>query len=77
MDIKAGEVITIESRALPNGKGGIFINGELVDELPSEAESDAAAKRMVRMMIVAGDAKQAGQAYENDQPIGLWDELLS
>lgn len=65
----------IESKLLPSGKGGLFLDGVLVAEFPTENDSDEAAKMAVRQMIVAGAAKQAGKAYENGHPIGLWDDF--
>lgn len=63
----------IESRRLPDGKGGLFIDDELMETFESEASSDSAAILMVRMMVVAGVAEQAGQVYKDEKPIDLFD----
>lgn len=65
--------VCIESRAMPDGKGGLFVDGELIQTFESEAESDSAAIAAVRHMVVAGIAEQAGQAFKDDKPIDLFD----
>lgn len=72
-ELKNGMNVCIESRALPDGKGGLFLNDELIQDFDTEAESDSAAIHAVRMMIVDGIAEQAGQAFKDDKPIELFD----
>jgi len=63
----------IESRKLPDGRGGVFIDGELIDTCDTEAESDSVAIAMVRLMVIAGVATQAGQAFKDEKPMDLFD----
>jgi hypothetical protein len=65
----------VESKALEDGRGGLFLNGELLDTFPSEAESDAAGIMLVRMLIVSGMGVQAGQAYKDEKPFDLFGEF--
>jgi hypothetical protein len=66
-------IFRIESRLLPDGKGGLFIDGELVQVFDTEAESDSAGLATIRHMVVAGIVEQSGQVYKDDKPIDLFD----
>lgn len=68
-----GIPVSIESRRLEDGRGGIFINGELTQTFDTEAESDSVAIYTCRMMAIGGIAKQVGQAYKDEKPIDLFD----
>jgi len=65
--------VCIESRGLPDGRGGLYLNGELIRIFDTEAESDSAGLAAIRHMIVDGVAEQTGQAYKDDKPIDLFD----
>jgi hypothetical protein len=71
-DLK-GMDVRLESKALPDGRGGLFINGELIETFDTEAESDSAGLAYVRSLVVLGIAEQNGQAYKDDKPIDLFD----
>jgi hypothetical protein len=73
MSVPTGIDVCIESRLLPDGKGGIFANGELFMVCDSEAESDSIAILVTRQMVVAGAAIQNGQAFKDDKPMDLFD----
>lgn len=65
--------VLIESRALPDGKGGLFLDGVLVRAFDSEAESDTAVIAAVRHMTIDGLIEQNGQAYKDGKPFELFD----
>jgi hypothetical protein len=65
--------ISCESKLLEDGRGGLFINGELVETFDTEEQSDSAALLIVRRLIVDGHAEQSGQAYKDEKPIDLFD----
>lgn len=61
----------IESKALPDGRGGLFVSGELVAAFATEADSDEAGIALARILINTGIAKQEGQAYRDGKPYDL------
>jgi hypothetical protein len=63
----------IESRKLPDGRGGVFLDGELILVCDTEEQSDSAAIYAVRRMVIDGLVKSTGQAYKDDQPMELFD----
>lgn len=63
----------IESRKLPDGRGGVFMDGELIDTCDTEADSDSLALMWVRVLVSTGVAEQDGQAFKDEQPIDLFD----
>lgn len=75
-EITKGMDVCIESRALPDGKGGLFLNDELIQTFDTEAESDSAGLAAIRHMIVDGLAEQSGQAFKDDKPIDLFDMTI-
>lgn len=63
----------VESRRLPDGRGGLFINGELIQTCDTEEESDSLGIAAIRHAVVAGLISQEGQALKDDKPFDLFD----
>jgi hypothetical protein len=64
-----------ESRLLEDGRGGLFVDGELMQTFPTEAESDAAGLLALRMMVVGGLVKISGQALRDEKPFDLFEDF--
>lgn len=73
MNNEAKVTACIESRLLPDGRGGVFIDGELIKICETEAESDSVAILAARLMVVAGIGEPDGQAFKDEKPIELFD----
>ena len=65
-----------ESRRLEDGRGGLFIDGELIQTFDTEAESDEAGLTAIRVLASSGAIKIGEGALRDGKPFDLFKDCF-